>query len=107
QERDIVHVVYAGEKFNEDSLVPAPHVDEFEEIDGMRVLTLESITRMKLTAFRSKDIGHLTLLMKDRLIHVSMVDKLPDVLKGRFLAAWQEYLDTREPWDYDNWEEQI
>ena len=48
--RDAVHVVFAAEKVRPDYLLPAPDVAEQELIRDTRMVTLEALVRMKLTA---------------------------------------------------------
>ena len=60
--RDAVHVVFAGEKVKADSLTPSPDVTESEVIDAFRLVTLDALVRMKLTAFRDKDRTHFARL---------------------------------------------
>ena len=97
--RDAVHVVYANEKYKEDSVAPAPDVSEYEAIGETRVVSLEALTRMKLTSFRSKDRGHLIELLKAGIMDSSMIGKLPDDLKGRFQEVLAEFESTRQEWE--------
>src|SRR5258706_11625579 len=57
--RDAVHVVFAGERVKRDNLVAAPDVTESEAAGPFRLVTLEALVQMKLTAFRDKDRTHL------------------------------------------------
>src|SRR5437868_7582943 len=67
--RDAVHVIFAGEKVRADDPVPAPHVDEIKSTPTARVLSLDALIRMKLTANRRKDQVHIL-----DLIDVGLVD---------------------------------
>jgi hypothetical protein len=87
--RDAVHVIFAGEKVTADDEVPAPNVDEIEVIQGQRTLALDSLVRMKLTAFRRKDQMHLIDMLDIELIDASWTQRLPPVLASRL----QELLD--------------
>lgn len=78
-----VHIVFAGEKFKEDSLQPAPDVAEAETPTTFRVLPLEPLVRMKLTAFRLKDQVHLQDLIGVGLIDASWLTRLPPELAQR------------------------
>ncbi len=92
--RDAVHVVFAGEKVRPEYLLPAPDVNE-SETDAQqkyRVLTLESLVRMKLTSFRRKDQVHLLDMIGVGLIDASWVNKFPAELGQRL----QELLDNPE-----------
>ena len=88
--RDAVHIVFAGEKVRREYTDPAPDVCESEATESFRVLTLESLVRMKLTSFRDKDKMHLRDLLEVGLIDAGWVDQLPPELGPRL----QELLDT-------------
>src|SRR5436190_1091989 len=66
--RDSVHVVFAGEKVKPDSLASAPDVSESEATETFRLVSLEALVRMKLTAFRDKDRTHLRDLIEVGLL---------------------------------------
>lgn len=87
--RDAVHVVFAGEKVREESLFPTPDLDETEATEAFRVLSLEALVRMKLTAFRDKDRVHL----RD-MIDVGLIDsEWPERFPAEFAARLQQVLD--------------
>ena len=88
--RDAVHVVFAGEKVRREYTDPAPDVSQSEATESFRVLTLESMVRMKLTSFRDKDRMHLRDLLEVGLIDAAWTDRLPRELATRL----QELLDT-------------
>ena len=88
--RDAVHVVFAGEKVRPEYTDPAPDVSQSEATESFRVLTLESLVRMKLTSFRRKDQVHVMDLLEVGLIDAAWVDRLPAELAARL----QELLDT-------------
>ena len=90
--RDAVHIVFAGEKVRPESPVPSPDVSESEETSAFRVVTLEALVRMKLTAFRDKDRTHLRDLLEVGLIDAGWCDRLPPLLAGRL----REILDNPE-----------
>lgn len=81
--RDAVHVVFAGEKVRNESLLPAPDVSESEPGDRFRLINLDALVRMKLTAFRDKDRMHLRDLLDVGLLDASWVARLPSELAGR------------------------
>src|SRR5689334_16541139 len=66
--RDAVHVIFAGEKVRPHEALPNPEVTESEDADRFRVLNLEALVRIKLTAFRDKDRTHLRDLLDVGLI---------------------------------------
>ncbi|HVA47434.1 MAG TPA: nucleotidyltransferase family protein [Pirellulales bacterium] len=90
--RDAVHVVFAQEKVRPDSLLPAPDVDESEPSERFRLVKLDALVRMKLTAFRRKDQVHLLDMLGVGLIDESWVAKLPSELATRL----QELIDNPE-----------
>ena len=90
--RDAVHIVFASEKIRPDSLAPAPDVTESEPTTPFRLVSLEALVRMKLTAFRDKDRTHLRDLIDVGLVDNSWVPRLPPDLGTRL----QRLLDTPE-----------
>ena len=90
--RDAVHIVFAGEKVRESDLCPAPEITETEPSETIRVIRLDALTRMKLTAFRDKDKMHLRDLLDVGLIDATWVERLSGELKERL----QSLLDAPE-----------
>jgi hypothetical protein len=90
--RDAVHVVFAGEKVKSDSLAAAPDVTESEVTETFRLVTLEALVRMKLTAFRDKDRTHLRDLIEVGLLNDRWVKRVPSELAARL----QSLLDNPE-----------
>jgi hypothetical protein len=90
--RDALHVLFAGEKVQPDYLLPAPDVDEAVKGDNYRVLSLDALVCMKLTAFRDKDRVHLRDLIGVGLVDASWLARLPAELAARL----QQLLDTPE-----------
>jgi hypothetical protein len=84
-----VHVVLANEKVREHEPVGNPDVGEYEETEHFRVLSLEALVRVKLTAFRRKDQVHLLDLIGVGLIDDTWPVRLPPVLGERL----QQLLD--------------
>ncbi|MEO7298767.1 MAG: hypothetical protein ABI042_09350 [Verrucomicrobiota bacterium] len=81
--RDAVHIVFAGEKVRSENSSAAPDVSESEETETFRLVTLDALVRMKLTAFRDKDRTHLRDLLEVGLIDASWCDRLPPPLATR------------------------
>lgn len=81
--RDALHIIFAGEKVHEHNALPAPDVSESEEADAFRLIALEALVRMKLTAFRDKDRTHLRDLLELGLIDVTWLDRVPPELRSR------------------------
>lgn len=90
--RDSVHVVFASEKVRPESLTASPDVTESEETETFRLVTLDALVRMKLTAFRDKDRTHLRDLIDVGLVDASWVARVPAELSPRL----QNLLDTPE-----------
>ena len=90
--RDAVHIVFANEKVKPEELLPNPDVTETEMADRFRILTLEALVRIKLTAFRDKDRTHLRDLLEVGLVDSSWTVRYPSLLAARL----QLLLDTPE-----------
>ena len=90
--RDAVHIVFAGEKVRPDEPAANPDVTESEPADHYRVIALDALVRVKLTAFRDKDRVHLRDMIEVGLIDASWRAKLPPELASRL----QSLLDTPE-----------
>lgn len=81
--RDAVHIVFANEKVRPSEPLANPDVTEAEESELFRVLSLEALVRIKLTAFRDKDRTHLRDLIEVGLLDATWLTKLPPVLSDR------------------------
>ena len=90
--RDAVHVIFAGEKIRAEDFAPAPDVSEAAPADAFRVVNLEALIRMKLTAYRRKDQVHLLDMLDVGLIDASWVAQLPPGLAARL----QQLIDNPE-----------
>ncbi|HEY2588282.1 MAG TPA: hypothetical protein VGI81_21260 [Tepidisphaeraceae bacterium] len=90
--RDAVHIVFAREKVLPNRTEAAPDVDESDKTDQFRVVTLQSLVRMKLTSFRDKDRAHLRDMLEVGLIDGSWVNRFTPELGARL----QELIDTPE-----------
>jgi hypothetical protein len=88
--RDAVHIVFANEKVRPHEPVANPDVEESEDAGLFRVIALEALVRIKLTAFRDKDRTHLRDLIDVGLIDAAWLLRLPPVLTGRL----RQLLDT-------------
>ncbi len=58
-------------------------MSESEDAGEFRVIGLEALVRIKLTAFRDKDRTHLRDLIEIGLLDAQWLPKLPPVLAGR------------------------
>jgi hypothetical protein len=81
--RDAVHVVFASEKVRPHEALPNPDVTESEPAGRFRVLSLEALVRVKLTAFRDKDRVHLRDLIGVGLLDATWLTRLPGELSSR------------------------
>lgn len=90
--RDAVHIVFANEVVKAGEPAANPGVEQAVEMGTMRVLSLEALVQIKLTAFRDKDRMHLRDMIGIGLIDASWVGRLPTALAKRL----QELLDTPE-----------
>jgi len=90
--RDAVHIVFASEKVRPHSVIPAPDVAESEPTESFRLVTLDALVRMKLTAYRDKDRTHLRDLIEVGLVDSAWCSRLPPELGARLQAL----LDTPE-----------
>ena len=80
---DAVHIVFAGERTRPDQPEPNANIEEGEAVDDFRLVTLEALVRMKLSAFRDKDRVHLRDLLGVGLIDVKWSTRLPEALRLR------------------------
>jgi len=90
--RDAVHIVFAAEKVRPDNIAQAPDVSESEQTASFRLVSLEALVRMKLTAFRDKDRMHLRDLIDVGLVDGGWCARLPPALAARL----QQLLDNPE-----------
>ena len=88
--REAVHIVFAGEKVRAEELLPNPDVTNSEPADHFRILTLEALVQIKLTAFCDKDRTHLRDLLEVGLIDADWLKRFPPELAARLQAL----LDT-------------
>ena len=81
---DAVHIVFARQKVRPQSVEPAPDVRDTVRLgEGLRVVPLETLVRMKLTSFRDRDRTHLRDLIGVGLITERDPANLPDLLAAR------------------------
>ena len=81
--RDAVHIVFAAEKTREDQPEPNARIDESEDAGGFRLIALEALVRMKLSAWGDKDRVHLRDLASVDLIDATWLPRLPTTLRAR------------------------
>lgn len=90
--RDAVHIVFAGELIRAGELAVTPGPQESEATETFRLISLEALVRMKLTAFHDKDRVHLRDLLEVGLVDETWVQKMPESLRLRL----QQLIDTPE-----------
>ena len=81
--RDAVHVVFAGEKVRPSEPVPNPDTSQSLFLPPYRVLSLEALVQIKLTAFRDKDRTHIRDLLGVGLIDQTWTARYPPELAER------------------------
>jgi hypothetical protein len=81
--RDSVHILFAQEKVRQEYPEPTPDVEPHDIAPPFRVLSLESLVRMKLTSNRDKDRTHIRDLIGVGLIDDTWLDRLPTELADR------------------------
>ncbi|MGI8604017.1 MAG: hypothetical protein ACR2OZ_13645 [Verrucomicrobiales bacterium] len=81
--RDALHVLWAGEPITSESIQISPEIGESEPTEEFRLLNLDALVRMKLTAFRDKDRVHLRDLIDVGLLDPAWFEKLPSPLATR------------------------
>jgi hypothetical protein len=90
--RDGVHIVFAGEKVRANEPLANPDVAESEAAEHFRILSLEALVRVKLTAFRDKARVHVRDLIDVGLVDASWLGRVPAELVERL----RQLLETPE-----------
>lgn len=78
-----IHVLFSCEKIRDSDSFETPDLRLVESGNGFRVIDLESLVKMKLTAFRRKDQVHLEDMLNAGVIDPCWVEKLPRELADR------------------------
>jgi hypothetical protein len=87
--RDAVHVVFAGQRVQDEYPEPVPDLVDLVEMAEATTLPFEQLVKMKLTSFRRKDQVHLLDLISIGLVDESWLGRFSPVLQARL----QELLD--------------
>ncbi len=88
--RRAVHLVFSGEKVRPEYVTATPALSvPAETIQGLRLIPLADLVRMKLTSFRAKDEAHLKDLDEAGLLTPEVEASLPPELAVR-LALTRE-----------------
>ena len=85
-----VHLIFANEMVRPHEHAPNPDVSESAPAPHFRVLSLEALVRIKLTAYRDKDRTHLRDLIDVGLVDTTWPGRFPPALGTRLQAL----LDT-------------
>jgi len=78
-----VHIFFAGEPVKPTDPAPAPELTAALMLDGYRIVDLDRLITMKLTAFRLKDRVHLLDMIDVGLIDAATLERVPRVLRRR------------------------
>lgn len=79
-----VHLVWANEKVRPSYALPAPSIDEtVRDAEGLLVLDLPALVRMKLTSLRDIDRVHIADMISVGLIDHALRSALPNDLRAR------------------------
>lgn len=85
--RDAVHLVFAAERVNAESLEPSPDVHDIDgDTSTFNLLSLEALVTMKLTSYRDKDRVHLRDMIEIGQIDESWLKRVPQSLRDRLKA---------------------
>ena len=81
--RDAIHLLWANERVQADSLEPSPDVTAAEDAGDFQLISLPALVCMKLTSYRDKDRMHLRDLIDVGLVDNSLGAALPPALAAR------------------------
>jgi hypothetical protein len=90
--RQAVHIVFANEKVRPHEPLANPDVSESEDAGPFRVIALDALVRVKLTAFRDKDRTHIRDLIDVGMVDARWLARLPPALGDRL----RQLLDNPE-----------
>ena len=85
-----VHVLFANERVRSTDIHPIPDVSEVEPSQHFRLLKLQSLVRMKLTSYRTKDQTHLIDLLELGLIDESWIERFDGEAAIRLRAVIEQ-----------------
>ncbi len=81
-----VHVIFAGERVSAKQIVPNPPLENAVEFEGIRVIGLAELVRMKLASWRLKDRVHLEDMKGVGLLDSVPPESLPPELRKRYAS---------------------
>jgi hypothetical protein len=81
--RRAVHLIFTGERVRANYPEAAPDIGPCRTLQGVRLIPLADLVRMKLTSFRLKDQAHLKDLEEAGLITPELENGLSEILRVR------------------------
>ncbi|MFN6163874.1 MAG: hypothetical protein ACK5AC_16045 [Planctomycetota bacterium] len=84
--RSAIHILLANRMVKPGDFEPNPDVEPIEYGDGIRILPLERLVRMKLNSFQLKDRVHLLDMVEVGLVDASWVARFPQPLGDRLTS---------------------
>lgn len=90
--RDAVHIVFAGERVRPNDLEPVPEVDDAKCVNGVRTMTVQGLTNLFLSSYRTYDRVNVSDLIAVGLVDHTWLDRVPASLRDRL----QTLLDDPE-----------
>ena len=81
--RRAVYMIFAGERVRREDSEPAPELGAYRVINGIRLIPIPDLVRMKLTSFRLKDQMHLKDMEEAGLFTPDVEGPLSPVLRER------------------------
>ena len=85
--RRAVHLIFTGEKVRPEYPEVVPEFADCRRIQGIRLIPLADLVRMKLTSFRAKDEAHINDLDEAHLITSEIEAQLSEPLRARLAQA--------------------
>ena len=82
-----VHLVFTGEKVRPQYTEAVPEIGPGTLIQGIRLISLADLVRMKLTSFRAKDEAHIKDMDEAHLITAEIEASLSEPLRARLAQA--------------------
>ena len=82
-----VHLIFTGEKVRPQYSEAVPEIGSGPCIQGLRLIPLTDLIRMKLTSFRAKDEAHIKDMDEARLITPEIEALLSEPLRARLAQA--------------------
>ena len=81
--RRAVHLIFTGEKVRPDYVEPVPAMGPAQHLQGIRVVPLADLVRMKLTSYRLRDQTYLKDMDEVGLITPEIESSLSPILRDR------------------------